>query len=80
MRNLGTGDFSSAWGGVSGLQSSLQVTWDAGHHRGVNVTQLAQWWSEAPARLAGLSDYKGSIERAKDADFVVMHVGVSCQI
>jgi allantoinase len=64
-----TGDFATAWGGISGLQTQLPVLWTAARSRGAGVADLARWQSEAPARLAGLPG-KGSISVGRDADLV----------
>ncbi|HLF59675.1 MAG TPA: allantoinase AllB [Acidimicrobiia bacterium] len=65
-----SGDFSTAWGGISSLQIRLQVIWTEASRRGFGFERLVEWLSTAPARLAGL-DRKGSIENGKDADFLV---------
>lgn len=54
----------------SPLQLSLAVTWTEGRARGYTLDQLAQWISQAPARLARL-DRKGAIDVGYDADLVV---------
>ncbi|MGW5423330.1 allantoinase AllB [Streptomyces sp. NPDC003943] len=69
--DLKTGDFASAWGGISSLQLGLPAIWTEARHRGHDLTDLARWMSEAPARLAGL-DRKGAIEPGRDADFAVV--------
>jgi allantoinase len=66
-----TGDFSTAWGGISSLELRLPLTWNGARRRGVGFDELARWLALAPARLAGLDDRKGSIEVGKDADLVV---------
>ena len=49
--------------GISGLQMGPMATWDDASRRGgYSVGDLARWWSEQPARLAGLWDRKGSLE------------------
>lgn len=35
------------------LQFVLPVTWSYGKKYGVSLEQLASWWSERPAKLAG---------------------------
>ncbi|CAI5493622.1 unnamed protein product [Closterium sp. Naga37s-1] len=70
LKNLDTGNFLTAWGGIAGLQLSLPVTWTHGQAFNMSLVQLARWWSEAPAQLAGLQS-KGSIAPGKDADLVV---------
>uniref|UniRef100_A0A9I9CEZ8 Allantoinase n=1 Tax=Cucumis melo TaxID=3656 RepID=A0A9I9CEZ8_CUCME len=49
-----SGDFLKAWGGISSLQFDLSATWSHAKKRGVTMEQLALWWSERPAKLAGL--------------------------
>ncbi|KAL3683365.1 hypothetical protein R1sor_001387 [Riccia sorocarpa] len=70
MKEIDSGDFLKAWGGISGLQFSLPVTWTAGKSHRVTLAQMARWWSSNPAKLANL-DRKGSIQFGKDADLVV---------
>jgi allantoinase len=67
-KHLETGDFLRAWGGVASLQLGLAATWTGASARGFTVSDLAQWMSAAPARLAGLAHRKGSIEVGRDAD------------
>ncbi|KAL5575429.1 hypothetical protein UlMin_017128 [Ulmus minor] len=64
------GDFLKAWGGISSLQFVLPVTWSYGKKYGVTLEQLASWWSERPAKLAG-QELKGSIAIGNFADIVV---------
>ncbi|CAN0892434.1 ALN [Linum grandiflorum] len=64
------GNFLKAWGGVSSLQYVLPVTWSHGRKYGVSLEQVASWWSERPAKLAG-QDSKGSIAVGKQADIAV---------
>lgn len=70
VKRLEDGDFLKAWGGIAGLQFSLPATWARASRRGATLSQLAEWWSAAPARIAGLSR-KGAIAPGKDADLVV---------
>lgn len=39
--------------------------------KGLGPDLLARWWSQAPAKLAGLDQRKGAIQKGFDADFVV---------
>jgi allantoinase len=66
-----SGDFSSAWGGISSLQLSLAAVWTGARSRGVSVEKIAQWMSAAPARLSRFGDRKGAIAAGKDADIVI---------
>ncbi|MGW7310195.1 allantoinase AllB [Streptomyces sp. NPDC054835] len=69
--DLKTPDFASAWGGISSLQLGLPAIWTEARRRGHDLTDVARWMSEAPARLAGLGQ-KGAIEAGRDADFAVV--------
>lgn len=71
MKKLAEGDFSLAWGGIAAIQYNLPSTWEGMKSRGLGPEVLSQWWSYAPARIAGLSHRKGSIATGLDADFVV---------
>ncbi|KAL2932173.1 Allantoinase [Bienertia sinuspersici] len=66
---LQQGDFLKAWGGISSLQYVLPATWTAGREHGVTFEQIASWWSEKPAKLAG-QQLKGSIAVGNYADIV----------
>jgi allantoinase len=66
-----TGDFLSAWGGISSLQLRLPAVWTAARARGVSFARLSEWLSAAPARLAGIAGRKGKLTPGADADFVV---------
>lgn len=70
MKEIGGGDFASAWGGVTSLQLSLSAVWTEASRRGFSLYEVAAWMSERPARLAGLSR-KGRIAVGFDADFCI---------
>ncbi|UPK69107.1 allantoinase AllB [Chitinophaga filiformis] len=71
LKELETGDFTRAWGGISSLQLALPALWTAGRSHDATLAQIAQWLCEKPAILAGLQDKKGKIAAGYDADFVV---------
>ncbi|XP_073000752.1 probable allantoinase isoform X2 [Typha latifolia] len=73
------GDFLRAWGGISSLQFVLPVTWSYGRKHGISLSQLASWWSERPAKLAG-QRHKGVIASGNDADFVVWEPDVEFEL
>ncbi|XP_062082965.1 allantoinase-like [Humulus lupulus] len=79
LKLLDDGNFLRAWGGISSLQFVLPVTWTYGKKYGITLEQLASWWSERPARLAGL-ELKGSIEVGNFADFVVWEPEVEFEL
>ncbi|MGW0393633.1 allantoinase AllB [Streptomyces sp. NPDC003042] len=69
--DLKTGDFATAWGGISSLQLGLPAIWTEARRRGHSLEDVARWMSAAPAALAGLAR-KGAIEVGRDADFAVL--------
>ncbi len=71
LKKLEAGDFAAAWGGISGVQLGLAVTWTEARRRGFGVEDLARWMCAGPARLAGLVGRKGAIAPGYDADLVV---------
>lgn len=71
MKELETGDFTRAWGGIASLQLALPALWTAARSRDVTLPQMAQWLCERPAILAGLQNTKGKIAEGYDADLVI---------
>ncbi|MGQ4271296.1 allantoinase AllB [Nocardiopsis changdeensis] len=69
LKDLDTGDFGTAWGGISGLQVGLPAMWTEARRRGVPLAEVVAWMSAAPARVAGVSG-KGAIAAGTDADLV----------
>ena len=70
LKQLDTGDFFAAWGGVSSLQLSLPAVWTQARRRGHDLARVVGWMSSGPAELAGLAT-KGRIQPGHDADLVV---------
>lgn len=71
MKCRDTGNFLTAWGGISSLQLRLPLLWTACKQRDDSLHQLVSWLSSGPASLAGLNKKKGVIEKGYDADLVV---------
>jgi len=62
-----------AWGGISGIQNVMQVTFSEGVvKRGYSPTILARTLSEGPAKAFRLYGRKGAIEVGFDADIVIL--------
>ncbi|WP_253705640.1 allantoinase AllB [Cellulosimicrobium sp. 72-3] len=71
LKELDTGDFGTAWGGVSSLQLGLAIVWTEARTRGVPFARVVEWMSARPAAVAGLRR-KGSIALGFDADLAVV--------
>jgi allantoinase len=70
MKQLESGDFMTAWGGIASLQFALPVLWTAAKQRNFAVKDIAKWLCEKPAELIG-KPHKGKIEAGSDADLIV---------
>jgi allantoinase len=71
IKELESGDFTKAWGGISSVQFALPVLWTAARKRGFTISDIVKWLCEEPAVLAGMSTSKGKIAKGYDADLVV---------
>ncbi|MEO8148364.1 MAG: allantoinase AllB [Bacteroidia bacterium] len=71
LKEIESGNFKKAWGGVAGLQFSLPAVWTKAREKNIPITQMAKWLSENPAKFIGLENIKGKIQKGFDADIVV---------
>lgn len=71
LKELQTGNFMKAWGGITSLQWALPVLWTAAKKRGCDINDVCKWLCAHPARLTGLANKKGKIEKGYDADIIV---------
>jgi allantoinase len=75
-----TGDFISAWGGISSLQLRLPIVWTEARRRGFSVVDLSRWLCAAPAAIVGLQDRKGKLAAGYDADMVIWNPSKSFRV
>jgi allantoinase len=68
MKELASGDFMKAWGGISSIQFALPVLWTAAQKNNSGLNDIARWLCEKPALLPRLKT-KGKIAKGFDADF-----------
>ena len=71
MKQLQSGNFMKAWGGISSIQFALPALWTAAKKRNFTVPDIAKWLCEKPAGLIGRQNSKGKIAKGYDADLVV---------
>ena len=71
LKDLDTGDFGTAWGGVSGLQVGFSAVWSEASARGHSLADVVRWMASGPVRVAGLTG-KGALAVGNDADFAVV--------
>jgi allantoinase len=72
LKQLASGDFATAWGGIASLQLALPVLWTTARQRGASFSDLARWLSTNPAKLIGQAHRKGQITPGYDADLLVL--------
>lgn len=70
LKQVTSGDFARAWGGISGLQFGLRATWTGARARGISLETLAARLCSGPADLLGLAD-RGRLVAGAIADLVV---------
>ena len=70
LKHFETGDFGTAWGGISSLQLGLAAVWTEARQRGFTLTDVIGWMSRGPADQTGLT-HKGRIAVGADADFAI---------
>ncbi|MBW4891843.1 allantoinase AllB [Mucilaginibacter sp. HMF5004] len=71
LKEIESGDFTKAWGGIASLQFALPVLWTAAKQRGFTPADVAKWLSEEPAKFIGKGGRKGKIAKGYDADLVI---------
>jgi allantoinase len=71
LKQIESGNFVTAWGGIASLQLSLAAVWTAARGRGFDVDDMVRWMCDQPARLAGLESRKGAIAIGRDGDLVI---------
>jgi len=75
--SLKAGDFIAAWGGIAGVQSTLAVLLDRGHHqRGLPLERVAALTAGVPSQRFRI-ERKGAIAVGYDADLVLVDPSAS---
>ncbi|MGB6942318.1 MAG: allantoinase AllB [Bryobacteraceae bacterium] len=78
--DMKSGDFGRAWGGIAGVQSTLPVLLDRGHHcRELSLERIATLVASEPARRFRIGG-KGHIAIGMDADLTLVDVLRSTQL
>lgn len=69
-------DFFEAWGGIAGVQSTLEVLLSHREQEGVPLQQIAALTAKSPTELFGLAN-KGQLEVGFDADLALVDMNAS---
>jgi len=73
LKEIQSGNFMKAWGGIASLQFALPVLWSAAKKRKGDLNELVKWLCENPAKLIGKENSKGRIAKGFDADLIVLN-------
>ena len=71
LKKIESGNLMDAWGGISGLQFSLPVTWTAALERNFSVNDITKWLCDHPAKFLKMDSHKGKIAKGYDADLCI---------
>jgi allantoinase len=71
LKEIESGNFKKAWGGIGGLQFSLPAVWTKMKEKNIPMEKILKWMCESPSKLCGLQNSKGKIEKGYDADLVI---------
>ena len=71
LKEIESGNFEKAWGGIAGLQFSLPAVWKASRSQNVTLQEFCRWMCENPARFLKLDSSKGKLKKGYDADLVI---------
>lgn len=72
LKEIESGNFMKAWGGIASIQFALPVLWTAAKKRNCTFNDMAKWLCENPAKLACKGGSKGKIAKGYDADLIVV--------
>ncbi len=71
-KEAGWDDVWSAGSGIPCVELTGPLMWDRALSGASTLEDVVRWTSEAPARVFGLDDRKGSLRVGRDADFVLL--------
>jgi allantoinase len=78
--DMKSGDFGRAWGGIAGVQSTLAVLIDRGHHcRELSLKRIESLIAAEPARRFRIQG-KGAIAVGMDADLALVDISRSAPL
>ena len=75
--DMKSGDFSKAWGGIAGVQSTLAILLELGYfQRGLQLERIAELLAGMPARRFRIAD-KGGIAAGQHADITLVDLNAA---
>ena len=79
IKEIESGNFLKAWGGIAGLQFLLSASWTS-LRDSIPLERFIPLLTEHPAKFLNINHRKGSIKVGYDADFVVWHPDASFEV
>jgi allantoinase len=73
LKEIESGNFMKAWGGIASIQFALPVLWTAAKKRNGTFSDIVKWLCENPAKLIGAANSKGKIAKGFDADIIILN-------
>lgn len=80
IKELESGNFKKAWGGIAGLQFSLPAVWTKAKERGFSISDISKLMSGNIAKFLNLQHKKGKIALGFDADLVIWEPEISFMV
>jgi allantoinase len=71
LKHLESGNFQTAWGGISSVSLALPAIWSKARLRNISISEVVPWMCEQPAMLSGLYSRKGRLAVGLDADIAI---------
>lgn len=71
LKNLDTGDFGTAWGGIASVQLGLSAVWTQARLLGHTLSDVVRWMGSKPADIVGLAG-KGRLAVGARADLAIL--------
>lgn len=73
LKDNGKDDIWKAWGGISGIQTTLYTMLTEGYHkRNLSLERLVEVCCENPAKRLGIGNRKGKLRVNYDADIIII--------
>ncbi len=71
IKELDSGNFKKAWGGIAGLQFNLPVFWTKAKTQSISILEISKLMSLNVAKFLTIDHRKGKIAKGYDADLMV---------